>query len=178
MSFDLVAQKYSQAFFDAIPSESRNQYAQELAVVAKLFSDDSAKAFFKNPFNSLDNKLMVAKSSLEGRCSPEIFNFLVALVQKDRVSLVAEVAAQFQKQVSSSVGEIEGELIYASLPSESFIKEVEQKISHALNKKVRLIAKKDESLLAGYRVSVGGWTIDDSFQFHIKKLKENILKRG
>lgn len=178
MSFDLVAQKYSQAFFDAIPSESRKQYAQELAVAAKLFSEDAVKAFFKNPFNSLDNKLMVAKSSLEGRCSPEVFNFLVTLVQKDRIALVAEVAAQFQKQVSSADGEVEGELVYATTPSESFVKDVEQKISQALNKKVRLLAKKDETLLSGYRVSVGGWTIDDSFQFHIKKLKENILKRG
>jgi F0F1-type ATP synthase delta subunit len=51
-------------------------------------------------------------------------------------------------------------------------------LSQTLNKKVKLSVQKDASLLSGYKVTVGGWTLDDSAQFHLNKIKEDISKRG
>ena len=46
------------------------------------------------------------------------------------------------------------------------------------SKKVKLTVKKDSSLLSGYKVTVGSWTLDDSAQFHLNKIKEDISKIG
>lgn len=179
MSADAVVQKYSQALFEVSEAVNKSEaVALELQQVAPLFAAPEAKSFFTSPFNSSDNKLMVAKSALEGKCSPELFNFLITVVQKERVALLAEITAAYQTLIRSKSGETEGVLYVAGEVSDSFAAQVEQLVSKAINKKTKLRVQKDSTLLSGYKVSVGGWTMDDSAQFHLTKLKEEISKRG
>lgn len=179
MSADAIVQKYSQALFDVTESVKKSEaVAQELQQATPLFDATDVKSFFSSPFNSADNKLMVAKSALEGKCSPELFNFLITLVEKERVALIAQINTAYQALVRAKGGESEGVLYVAGEASEAFVAQVEQLVSKALNKKTKLSVQKDPTLLAGYKVSVGGWTMDDSAQFHLTKLKEEISRRS
>lgn len=179
MSADAIVQKYSRALFEAAEaSKTTPVVAAELEQIAKVFSQEESVSFFGSPFNSVDNKIMVAKSALEGKCSPETFNFVIAVVEKDRVAFLASINDAFQALVRSLGGETEGTLFVAGEASENFKSQVEAKLSQSLNKKVKLKVEKDPSLLSGYKVTVGGWTMDDSAQFHLNKIKEDISKRG
>ena len=179
MSANPVVQKYSQALFDAVSTSGKAPtVASELMALTKIFSEESVTSFFASPFNSADNKIMVAKAALEGKCSPETFNFIITLVQKERMALFAEINESFQTAVRAMSGETEGVLYTATDASPDFKAQVETKVSEVLKRKVRLKAEKDSSLLSGFKVTVGGWTLDDSAQFHLNKLKEDISKRG
>ena len=179
MSAQLVIKKYTQALFAACEETKKTELvAGELSQVAKVFSEKDIAPFFQGPFNTNDNKAMVTKSALEGKCSPELFNFVIMLLQNDRVGLIAEINEAFQLMVRAKGGETEGTLSLVNECSEEFKSQVEAKVSKILNKKVKLGIQKDTSLLSGYKVTVGGWTIDDSAQFHLNKIKEEILKRG
>lgn len=179
MSADILVKKYSQALFEATEiSQKTETIANELNQVVKIFSQPQALDFFNSPFNSNDNKIMVAKSSLEGKCSPETFNFIITVVEKNRVSFLSLINESYQTMVRSKSGETEGTLYVANEITGAFKSQVESKLSQSLNKKVRLTIKNDSSLLSGYKVVVGGWTMDDSAQFHLNKIKENISKRG
>ncbi|MBC7421069.1 MAG: ATP synthase F1 subunit delta [Bdellovibrio sp.] len=179
MSADAVVEKYSQALFDAVSTTGKAEtIAQELNAVSKIFAEESVANFFVSPFNSADNKAMVAKAALEGKCSPETFNFIIMLVKNERMTALSQINESFQVAVRSLSGETEGVLYMATEPSPEFKAQVEAKLSTTLNKKVRLKSEKDASLLSGFKVTVGGWTLDDSAQFHLNKLKEDISKRG
>lgn len=179
MSADQVVQKYSQALFDAcVVNKNVDAVASELAQVTKLFCQTDAQSFFNSPFNSVDNKVMVAKSALEGKCAPEVFNFIVTVVEKNRMMLLQQMSEAMSALVRASGGQTEGVLYSASDVAPAFVSEVEAKVGAVLNKKVKLKSQKDASLLAGYKISVGGWTMDDSAQFHLNKIKEDISKRG
>lgn len=179
MSAELIVQKYSQSLFVACEEAKKTELvATEFSQTVKLFSEASVATFFKSPFNTNDNKVMVAKSALEGKCSPEFFNFMITLVQNDRIGLVAEVNEAFQALVRAKGGETEGTLFVAGDVSADFKIRVESQLSKSLNKKVKLSVQKDSALLSGYKVTVGGWTMDDSAQFHLNKIKEEISKRG
>ena len=179
MSADVVVQKYSQALFEAAQMNKKTDaIAAELAQLTPIFAQADSVSFFNSPFNNNDTKVMVAKSSLEGKCSPETFNFIITLVEKERVALLAQINEAFQTTVRAQGGETEGVLYVAGEVTEAFKTQVETKLSQSLKKTVKLKVEKDASLLSGYKVTVGGWTMDDSAQFHLNKIKEDISKRG
>ena len=179
MSSDVLVQKYSQALFDACEAAKNTEtVAAELAALVPMLMENSVQDFFNSPFNTADNKIMVAKSALEGQCSAELFNFLVTLAQNDRMAFVSDMNVSLQSLLRNKSGETEGVLFVAQDVSADFKSDVEKKLTETLHKKVRLTVQKDASLLSGFKVTVGGWTLDDSAQFHLNKIKEEILKRG
>ena len=179
MSADVLTQRYSQALFQtAEATKKTEQIAEELSQVAAIFNQPDVLSFFGSPFNSGDNKTMVAKSALEGKCSPEVFNFINTLVQNERLAFLGQIDQAFQALVRAKGGETEGVLYVANDASDSFKGQVEAKLSQSLNKKVKLSVQKDPSLLSGFKVVVGGWTMDDSAQYHLNKIREESSKRG
>ena len=179
MSADILTQRYSQALFQtAEANKNTEQIAGEFSKIVEIFNQADILSFFSSPFNSGDNKAMVAKSALEGKCSPEIFNFINTLVQNERMAFLGHIEQAFQALVRAKGGETEGVLCVATEASENFKSQVEAKLSQSLNKKVKLSVQKDPALLSGFKVVVGGWTMDDSAQYHLNKIKEESSKRG
>ena len=136
---DIVVDKYAKAFFEVTYEKGlAGECAQQVAEIAKAFSPEII-AFFKNPFNSLDNKLSVAKSAIEGKCSPETFNFICALVEKNRVGAMLEISKELTTLVQASAGITKGKLFSAIEVSPEFLKQVEVTASKVLGKKVELV---------------------------------------
>lgn len=179
MSAEALVLKYSQALFEATEENKNTEViAAELEQIVKIFSQKELQIFFTSPFNSTDTKVMVAKSALEGRCSAETFNFIITVVEKERVFFLSKINEFFQTLFRAKSGETEGVLSVAGEATDGFRAQVESKLSQTLNKKVKLKTVKDPALLSGYKVTIGGWTMDDSAKFHLNKIKEDILKRG
>jgi F-type H+-transporting ATPase subunit delta len=178
MSADAVVQKYSQALFEVAATGKPGVLAFEIDAVTKIFSDEKSLEFFSSPFNTTDTKTMVAKATLEGKCMPEVFNFMITLVENERIAFLSQINENFQMLIRTLSGETEGVLYSPTEPTPEFKAQVEQKLSETLKKKVKLKTQKDPNLLSGFKVTIGGWTIDDSAQFHIHKLTEDISKRG
>ncbi len=179
MSADVLVQRYSQALLQTAEANKKSdQVGNELAQVTEIFSQEDVLSFFDSPFNSGDNKVMVAKSALEGKCSAEVFNFLITLVQNERLAFLSQISSAYQAAARAKGGETEGILYVATEATDGFKAQVESKLSQSLNKKVKLSVQKDPALLSGFKVVVGGWTMDDSAQYHLNKIKEESSKRG
>lgn len=179
MSADALAKKYSLALFEVAEANKKTATtAFELEQAVKIFSHTDSLSFFSSPFNTIETKIMVAKSALEGNCSLEIFNFLVTVVEKERVAFLSLINESFQALVRAKSGETEGTLYVAGEAVAEFKNQVEARLSALLNKKVKLKVEKDATLLSGYKATIGGWTIDDSAQFHLNKIKEDVSKKN
>ena len=179
MNAEVIIEKYTQALFDAATAAGNlNTVVTELDSVSKIIAEKSTLAFFTSPFNSADQKIMAAKSSLEGKVSAELFNFIATLVKNERTQLVVQINDLLKMKASQVGGEAEGDLFVVQEPSAEFKATLEKKVSGILKKEVRLTVKKDPALISGFKVQVEGWTLDDSALNHLKKLTENISTRG
>lgn len=175
---DMVVDKYARAFFDVTyENGTAGDCAKQLAEIAKALTEETI-SFFKNPFNPMENKLAVAKSVIEGKCTAETFNFVCVLVEKNRMGAMLEISKEMTTMVQASAGITKGKLFSATNASPEFLKQVEAQASKALNKKVELVFEKDATLIAGYKVQVGGWTLDDSAEAHLRILKDELMKKG
>ncbi len=179
MSAVIVVEKYAHSLFEvAVAANTVTKTMQELDVIAAAFSDKTTVEFFKSPFNSQDNKVAAAKSSLEGKVSAEVFNFVATLASNQRMHLISEINAVFKLKASQVGGHAEGTLFVVSEPSSEFKADLEKKVSAVLKKQVKLKTQTDKSLISGFKVQVDGWTLDDSAAHHLKKLTEDLSKRG
>ena len=179
MIAEAIIEKYATALFEiATENKTTSQVALELEAVAQNFGEKSAVQFFISPFNSEDQKVTAAKSSLEGKVSAEVFNFVALLVKNDRIHLIAEINRIFKMKASQVGGQADGVLFVVEEPSADFKAALEKKVSALLKKEVRLKTQTDKYIISGFKVQVEGWTLDDSAIHHIKKLTENISTRG
>ncbi len=178
MKSNVVTSKYAKALFDVTYENGKSgEVASQLLEISKAF-DANSTAYFENPFNAHADKLNVINFTLEGKVSPEVINFMNLLVDKNRVGLASEIAKEYSSLVQSAAGITKGK-IYSAVPLDTaFVQKVEETVSKTLNRKIELTTEKDETLLAGYKVQVGGWTLDDSVSTHLKTLKEELMKRG
>lgn len=178
MKLNSVVSKYSKALFDVTYKNGKSgEIAQEISQLTQCFKKEET-SFFSNPFISQSDKLTALKSSLEGRVSVETMNFMSLLAEKNRIGLLSDIAQNYSTLVQEAAGITKGK-IYAPIQLDpSYISQVESAVSKTLNKKITLVFEKDENLIAGYKVQVGSWTIDDSAQIHLKIIKDELTKRG
>ncbi len=179
MSAVIIVEKYANSMFEvAAGANTVAKTLQDLEAVAIAFSDKSTVHFFKSPFNSQENKTVVAKSSLEGKVSAEVFNFVSTLVANERMHLISDICQVFKTKASRVGGHAEGILFVVAEPSAEFKSDLEKQVSVVLKKQVKLKTQMDKALISGFKVQVEGWTLDDSAAHHLKKLTEDISKRG
>src|SRR5690349_11621149 len=99
MSSNNVVKKYAKSLFDVTYEKgSAGDVGTQLNEIAKIFTGETV-AFFTSPFNTAENKLTAAKAALEGKVTPETFNFILTLVQNERVALLKDIAKEFSSLV-------------------------------------------------------------------------------
>lgn len=178
MKSNVVTLKYAKALFDVTYANGKSgEVAAQLLEISKIFNTNSI-VFFENPMNSPGDKLSVVNNTLEGKASTEVINFINLLVDKNRIGLIQEIAKEYSTLVQTAAGITKGKIYAATDLNKEFVNQVEDTVSKTLNRKIELTFEKDEALLAGYKVQVGGWTLDDSVSTHLKTLKEELMKRG
>lgn len=178
MKSNTVATKYAKALFDVTYQNGKSgEVATQLLEISKAF-DKNMLAFFENPVNVNQDKISVIKNALEGKASLEILNFMALLIENNRVGLISEISREYSIQVQAAAGITKGKMFSAIKLEPTYVQEVEAAVSKSLGRKVELSFEKDDSLIAGYKVQVGGWTFDGSINSQLKTLKEELMKRG
>lgn len=172
-----LANKYAQSLFDVVGKEDRQKTLKELQQLSAVFTPEVI-SFFSSPHNVLENKKAAVNAAIEGKTSGPTYNFILTLVENDRLVFWSKIVPAFEKLVLSSTGTTKGTLWAASEVSPEFIKKVEDQATKAIGQKVELKFEKKPSLIAGFKVQVGGWTLDDSAAAHLRILKDDLMKRG
>lgn len=172
-----LATKYAQSLFDVVPKENRQATLKEMQQLTTVFTPDVIN-FFSSPHNAVENKKSAVNAAIEGKVSAHTHNFILTLVENDRLAFWSRIVPAFEKLVLSATGTTKGTLWAATEVSPEFIKKVEDQASKAIGHKVELKFEKKSDLIAGFKVQVGGWTMDDSAAAHLRILKDELMKRG
>ncbi len=176
-----VSKRYAKALLAAAKSKNADaKIASELIAVSKIVNADAqVKQFFANPGLTADQKLAVIKTAFESKgLSEEVYNFLLLLAEKSRLSIIGEVTEAYQALVDLEQGITRG-VVKSARPVDAAVKaELESKIEKVLKKKIVLTFQEDPKLLGGMVAHVGGWTFDDSIETHLKKINEELNRRA
>jgi len=167
-----IARPYAEAAFGYAKQQNALQsWSDVLANLAAISLNDDMAKFLANPAFSKGQKLDVFYGLL-GAASEDsaVKNFLDALADQGRLSTLGFVAQLFEELKAS-----EEKRIKASIASAMELNdEQKSKLSAALNSKfgadVDVEYITDSALIAGVRIKVGDWVVENTAVTQIQKL--------
>lgn len=177
MSVSEISRRYAKALLDLGKQKGTlPQLLSEVKSVREILERDSEiAAYFGNPVITPQQKALVIKNTFTGKgLSEDVLNLLFVLAENQRISSIGGVAEALQNASDAEEGITRGTVRAARPLTAEAQKELEQKISSTLNKKIVLTFQEDPKILGGLIAQVGGWTFDDSLETHLRKLNEEL----
>ena len=166
-----IARPYAEAIFALAKEQSElKAWSDMLSGMSAVASDATMKAMISNTNvgkNQLaDLMLDVCGASL----SEQGKNLVKVLADNRRLSLLGEIAAQYEVLRAEEEKTIEAEVVSAFKVSDAQQKQIAEKLKARLGREVSLSCRVDPSLLGGAIIKAGDLVIDGSTIGQIQKL--------
>lgn len=178
MSFDLsAANSYGRALFLA---------AKEQGLVAEVLAD--AKALLEAgedtprflgvlgaPHIPKAGKADLVRKAFGGKVQPLLVNFLLLLLQKDRIEVCAHAVRHFQAAAEADQGISRGRLWSATVLTDKEKQEVQAALERRTGLKLTIDFEVDEQLVGGLVFKCGDLLIDNSLQSALHRMEERLM---
>lgn len=175
-----IARRYAKALVQ-LGSEGGliDRFRDELSVVNSLFRDNSElRAAFSDPALTLEQKKNIMKELVaKTACSELVGNFLLLLVDKNRVAFLGQIVQTYEKLADEFSGVIRPVITTAFPLDDSQLVAIQSALEKKTGKKVVPQMIVDRSLLGGVITQIGDIAYDNSIKTQLKQIKD-ILQKG
>ena len=171
-----LATKYSRAIFELAQEENKlDDYAKDLLQVYEdVFSLPEAVKFFQNPLIPHQAKKDLLAKAFEKEISPEVFNFLMLLVDKNRIGIFNDIYEIFNGLKNQAQGILVADVITAFALTKTQETQLIKKLATVTGKKIQIRKHEDKSILGGVIVTIGDKRIDGSAAGRLRALKSTL----
>jgi F-type H+-transporting ATPase subunit delta len=177
-----AASLYARALLEASQSDSDlERVERELsAFVALTASHQNLAMSFVNPGIPLSRKraLMMALLPWLGEILPVTRRLLVLLANRDRLSILGEIANVYRDRLMDLRGVVRARVTTASELSSERLAVIAAALQSATGKQVKLETKVDAALLGGMMTQIGSTVYDGSIAGHLDRLRSCFLSEA
>ena len=170
-----VATVYSKALYNVSKEEKViDKVAQDLRDFLDLcrVSGDLRKVLYSSLFDANTRAEVAEELAQKIKAQPTTVKFLALLARKNRIRDLGPILTEFGKIRDRELGVLKGTMRAAVDLSPEEIEELAQSLSRRVGKRVELATERDDALLGGFIVNVGGKTFDSSLRTQLRNLKE------
>jgi F-type H+-transporting ATPase subunit delta len=173
----LYAKRYAQAAFNiALERKELDKWQSDLGKIAGLGEDDTVVAFLENPKFDFDTKAKLLSKQLVD-INPLALNLVYLLLTRGRLSMVGEIADEYQRLLDSYRGIEPAEVITAVPLDEEDRLRLEERIGAIVGKKVVVKPEVDSGIIGGFIARIGGKVLDGSTRSKLEALKRELVRR-
>jgi F-type H+-transporting ATPase subunit delta len=168
------ARRYSQAVFSIARERNElDRWQSDLKKIASLGEDATFMALAENPKIRFEDKARLLAEGL-GDINPLALNLVYLLVAKGRLSMVGDVADEYQRLLDSYRG-IEQAEVTTAIPLDDKDKQrLGERLGAVVGKKIVLKPKVDSSVVGGIVARIGGKLLDGSTHSKLLALKNTM----
>ena len=177
MSLQTIARRYAAALADvAIERQEERALQTELDQWASMIeANPQLKEVFANPTVVYDQKQRLLEDLLaRTRVRETTASFLRVLLRNQRLSQLREVAARFGHVLDERSGVVAADVTTARPMPEELRNALQQTLTEATGKKVRLSFTTDETIIGGLVARIGSTVFDGSVQGNLERLSEDL----
>ena len=175
-----LAKRYAKALVQ-LGSEGGliDRFRDELSKIDSVFSTNGElRAAFADPALTQDQKKSIMKELIsKTACSELVGNFLLLLVDKNRVAFLGQIVQTYEKLADEFSGVIRPVITTAFPLDDSQIVSIQAALEKKSGKKVIPQMVVDKSLLGGVVTQIGDIAYDNSVKTQLKRIKD-ILQKG
>ena len=166
-----IARPYAEAIFELAQEQSKLQnWSDVLQLTAQVAANDDMLAVISNTSVTKAQLTDLFLGVCKGKLTKEGQNMIKLLAENRRLSVLPEIARQFETLKAEAEKTIEAEVISAYEVSAEQQKLLQGQLKKRLGREVSLTCRVDESLLGGAVIKAGDTVIDGSTIGQIRKL--------
>ena len=175
-----LARRYAKALVQ-IGSEDGliDRFRDELSAIDRLFAgNNELRAAFGNPAFTAGQKKEIMKELItRAQCSELVGNFLLLLVDKNRVAFLDQIVHTYETLADEQSGIIRPIITTAFALDDSQIGSIRSALEKKTGKKVIPQVTVDPGLLGGVITQIGDTAFDSSVKTQLKRIQD-ILQKG
>lgn len=175
-----IARRYAKALVQ-IGSEGGllEKFSQELKEFNQLFSKNSElSALFANPAYTAEQKKQIMHDLVSRMgCSKLVANFLMLLVEKNRVAFLSQIVEAYDKLADEHSGVLRPVITSAFALDDEQVVAIKSSLEKKTGKKVMPEVVVDPSLIGGVVTQIGDIAFDSSVKTHLSRIHD-ILQKG
>jgi F-type H+-transporting ATPase subunit delta len=118
--------------------------------------------------------LVVLSLNEEGRVEPEKINNILTELKKESTRRALPILRNFLTLIKQHINTYEGSIEKFDSNVDFTSNLISDNISKARGKKINLVIKENESLVAGFRMRIGDDVYEDSIASRIARLKKSL----
>ncbi|WP_455203985.1 F0F1 ATP synthase subunit delta [Kaarinaea lacus] len=166
-----IARPYAEAIFELAQEQSKLQeWSDMLQLAAAVAANEDMQAIIGNTSVTKTQLTELFMSICKGKLNEEGDNLIKLLVENRRLSVLEQIAQQYEALKAEAEKTIEAEIVSAFAVSDQQKALFEKQLKSRLGREVSLTCRVDESLLGGAVIKAGDTVIDGSAIGQIRKL--------
>ena len=165
----------AQAVFEiALETKELDRWQSDLKKIVSTVGDAAFAAFLESPKIHLDEKANLLSEQLEG-INPLALDLVLLLVTRGRLSMLGEIADEYERRLNSYRG-IEPAEVITAIPLDDKDKlKLAEHLGAIVGKKVVVKSEVAPDLIGGFVARVGGKLLDGSTRGKLVALKKEII---
>jgi F-type H+-transporting ATPase subunit delta len=175
-----LARRYAKALVQIGSEEGLiDRFRDELTAFDLMFSANTdLKAVFSNPAFTAEQKKEIMKDLIaKVKCSELVGNFLLLLVDKNRVAFLDQIVHTYETLADEQSGVIRPIIRTAFALDDSQVASIQAALEKKTGKKVIPQVSVDATLLGGVVTQIGDTAFDSSVKTQLKRIQD-ILQKG
>ncbi|POA97515.1 F0F1 ATP synthase subunit delta [Chromobacterium sinusclupearum] len=170
-----VARPYAEAVYSlATEQGTLGQWSEALSWLAAMVNNPDLVQVITNPKHTAQEVEALMLDVLGGRGNEDVKRFIAALIENARLTLLPEIAAQFELLKAQSEDIVDALVESAFVMSDDQKAELTRTLSKKYGKTVRLDVRENADLIGGVRVSVGDDVIDASVRGKLQAMAASL----
>ena len=175
MARKIYVRRYAQAVFEmALEAKELDRWQSDLKKIVSMVRDTELLAWLESPKVHFDDKARLLSKWLKD-INPLALNLVLLLVTRGRLSMLGDIADEYQRLLNSYRG-IEPAEVTTAIPldKEDTLKLTEH-LSAIVGKKVVLKSEVDPAVIGGFVARVGDKLLDGSTRGKLEALKKELI---
>jgi F-type H+-transporting ATPase subunit delta len=170
--------RHAQAVFQLAQERSElEKWQSDLALMKIRLGDPLILAFLQNPKTPSEEEVKLLNQLLP-ELSPLSMNFCQLLVAKNRLSLLEDIATEYQHLVDEYQGRVRIRVITAVPLDEAEEQRIQAKLTEALGKEVVLTTEINPKIIGGIIFRIEDKLIDGSVRTRLEMLRRDLIQAG
>lgn len=177
---ELVAKRWALALMELAQEDSnisKEEILDDLREIGETIdSSEELSCVINNPSVSTEEKQIVLCKLFQNSIMPIVYNFLFVLNLRKRVSIISEIAVEFEKELEKIKNITRVSVTSAIEITEDRKADIKTKIAEKLQKDVILDWGVDSDIIAGLIFNIDEKIIDNSIRHKLEDLSKTIIK--
>jgi F-type H+-transporting ATPase subunit delta len=182
MSSRTLARRYASALFDVTNRQgSAAEADRDLQAIRQLVADhEELGRVFENPAIPAQKKRAIVEALLEKSAgvNDQVRRLLLMLAERDRLGLLADVAAAFDERLMEARRVVAAEVVTAEPLPDAQRTALAAALGKAAESTVTINEKVDPSIVGGIVARVGSVIFDGSITRQLERMRQRLLAGG